>query len=77
MRPARVAGGEEGWYDLARYAQAVLGAAMVPLAFLLGLAFLPVWAAILGALFTALSPHLPARGIRHAHEGLPALQMVR
>lgn len=47
-----------GWYYVMLYLQAVLGAAMVPLTFLLGRRFLPAPFALAAAGLTALSPHL-------------------
>ncbi len=51
-------GGEQNYYEIVRYAQAVIGALMVPATFLLGRTFLPRWAALAAAALVALSPHL-------------------
>jgi len=51
-------GGNTGFYPLALHAQAVMGAAMVALTFLLGCRFLPQWAAWAAAGLVALSPHM-------------------
>ncbi len=50
--------GEEKYYQAIQYLQVVLGTLMIPVTYLLGTAFLPLWGALTAALFVALSPHL-------------------
>lgn len=58
LAAAMAVGGEDRWYDVARWTQVGLGAAMVPLTFALAALFLPFWAALAAAALVALSPHL-------------------
>jgi len=51
-------GGNTGFYPLVLHVQAVMGATMVALTFLLGCRFLPRWAAWGAAGLVALSPHM-------------------
>ncbi len=51
-------GGDDGFYDIVRHTQAVLGALVILLTFLFGRRMLPAWAAFLAAVLVALSPHL-------------------
>jgi 4-amino-4-deoxy-L-arabinose transferase-like glycosyltransferase len=53
-------GGEERFYPLLIYSQAVFSTLLVPMTFLLALRMLSIWAAFAAACFTAISPHLIA-----------------
>ncbi len=55
-----LAAGESGFYEAVRLVQALLGALLVPLAFLLARTWLAPGACLLVAALTALSPHLVA-----------------
>ena len=50
--------GEQNYLKWLIYAQAIMGALLVPIIFLTGLFFLPVAGAMVSALLTAFSPHL-------------------
>jgi 4-amino-4-deoxy-L-arabinose transferase-like glycosyltransferase len=54
---AMLLGGKNA-YPMIRYTQAIIGGLMVPVTFSLGVLFLPAWAAMVAAVFVALSPHL-------------------
>jgi len=60
---AMAAGGPEGgYYPVILYIQALIGALLVPLLFLIGKNVMPRWAIISAALLTAFSPHLISIG---------------
>ncbi len=55
-------GDDQGFYQRALAAQAVVGSLLTPLTFLLGVAFLPAWAAVAAAGMVAFNPHLVSIG---------------